>query len=314
MGFNVVLGGYFSIKRAAEAIDMGIWVPPSQVVNLSKSILTLFRDFGARGDRQKARLMWLIEDMGLEPFKAKVLEEMNKLDPSFKFETSQVHKEAWSHGHRNLIGVHPQKQEGKSWVGIHVPVGRLSADECETIAALADKYSAGEIRLTVEQNVILPNVDNAQLASLLAEPALNHGSRLSVNPGHIVGNVISCTGSQFCPLAMVETKKSIDSIARKLQEVVDVPSEVRIHMTGCPNSCGQVQVADIGLMGAPAKKADATGAMKAVSGVNIFVGGKIGEEAHLSTEPMTKGVPLTEEDLVPILAKLIVERHGGKMR
>lgn len=258
--------------------------------------------------------MWLIEDMGLPTFRDKVEAEMAKATPGFKFDKAQSYKEAWTLGHRNVLGVHSQKQAGKSWVGIHVPVGRLSADECVEIAALADKYSAGEVRFTVEQNILLPNVDNALVQQLLAEPALMAGKRLSVYPGNIVGNVISCTGAQFCPIAMVETKASIDGITRKLQEVVDVPSEVRIHMTGCPNSCGQVQVADIGLMGAPAKKADSTGAMKAVPGVNIFVGGKIGEESHLSLEPIMKGIPLTLEDLVPVLAKILVERHGGVMK
>jgi ferredoxin-nitrite reductase len=314
VGFNVVLGGYFSIKRAAHSIPMNVWIPASQASNLCKAILTLFRDLGGRADRQKARLMWLVESLGMETFTQKVLEEMIKTSPGYSFEPDQKYTEEWTQGHRSIIGVHPQKQEGKSWVGIHVPVGRLSPDECDEIAALADKYSGGEIRFTVEQNVILPNVDNGVIEELLKEPSLGAGKRLSVYPGNIIGGVVSCTGSQFCPLALVETKASIDVITRKLQTLVDLPSPVRIHMTGCPNSCGQVQVADIGLMGAPAKKADASGAMKAVSGVNIFVGGKIGEESQLSTEPLMKGIPFNEEDLVPILAKLLVERHGGVMR
>ena len=255
--------------------------------------------------------MWLIEEMGLEKFRERAEEEMAAHVPQFKFEAAQGHSQPWNHGFRNVIGVHPQRQEGLSWVGVHVPVGRLSADECNAIADLADKYSGGEIRLTVDQNIVLPNVNNNMIASLLSEPTLSHGQRLSVNPGNIVGGVVSCTGSQFCPLALVETKNSIDSIARKLQTVVDIPRQVRIHMTGCPNSCGQAQLADIGLMGAPAKKADASGAMKAVPGVNIFVGGKIGEEAHLAGEPTVKGIPLTEDDLVPVLVKLLVDNFGA---
>lgn len=269
------------------------------------------RDFGARGDRQKARLMWLIEEMGLDKFRQRVEGEMAEYVPQFKFEAAQEQTQPWDHGFRNVVGVHPQKQEGLSWVGIHVPVGRLSADECNAIADLADKYSGGEIRLTVDQNILLPNVKKNMIDSLLSEPILGPGKRLSVNPGNIVGGIVSCTGSQFCPLALVETKNSIDSIARKLQTVVDVPRQVRIHMTGCPNSCGQAQLADIGLMGAPAKKADASGAMKAVPGVNIFIGGKIGEHAHLAAEPAMKGIPLTEDDLVPVLVKLLVEQFGA---
>lgn len=273
MGFNIVLGGYFSIKRAAESIPMGVWIPEADALDLCKAILRLFRDMGARGDRQKARLMWLIEAQGLDAFVSNVAAEMSSykgLSSPLTFEPAQKYTGSlseWSAGHRYIVGVHPQKQAGKSWVGIHVPVGRLSATECDEIATLADKYSAGEIRFTVEQNIILPNVDSHRAESLLADLALTTaGSRLSAAPGNIVGNVISCTGSQFCGLALVETKLKIDRMTRQLQEMVEVPRPVRIHMTGCPNSCGQAQIADIGLMGAPAKKADSEGVMKAVSG------------------------------------------------
>ena len=244
MGFNVVLGGYMSIKRVAESIPMNVWIPESAVLPFCKSILRIFRDEGFRGDRQKARMMWLIEDWGLEKFKDTVLQELQNTETSWKditsFETSQPYLEEWTHGHREVLGVNPQKQNGKSWVGIHVPVGRLSADECLIIAELADKYSDGEIRLTVEQNIILPNVDNEKLNDLLAEPGLTGQSRLSVNPGNLIGRLVSCTGAQFCPVALVETKLPIDTLVRKLEDSLNIPHPVRIHMTGCPNSCGQV--------------------------------------------------------------------------
>jgi ferredoxin-nitrite reductase len=139
-------------------------------------------------------------------------------------------------GHRSIVGVHPQKQAGFSWVGVHVPVGRLSAVEAVEIAAIADKYSNKEIRLTVDQNIIFPNIPNAMIPTLLTEPIFTKPeSRLRINPGNIRGHVISCTGSQFCPLAMVETKLPIVRITSKLEEMVEVPKPVRIHMTGCPN-------------------------------------------------------------------------------
>jgi len=212
-----------------------------------------------------------------------------------------------------VLGVHAQPQPGLSRVGVHVPVGRLSAAEARQLADLADKYSAGELRYTVEQNVLLPNVADGQLDALLAEPALGAGSRLSVEPGHIVGHTVSCTGSQFCGLAMIETKDTASRVAAALDELLTVPKPVRIHWTGCPNSCGQVQAADIGIMGAPAKKKDPeSGKMKAVPGCNIFLGGTVGEHASLSLEPAIKGVPLEEDILVPRLAEVIIEHYGGK--
>ena len=238
IGFNVVLGGYISIKRAAEAIPMNAWIPASDAFDLCKSILRLFRDEGFRGDRQKTRLMWLVETKTVEVFSEMVAAEMASIRgvASYSFQPVQAHKGEWTHGHRDVNGVHPQKQEGLSYIGVHVPVGRLSADECVEIADLAEKYCNSEIRLTVEQNVLFPNVANERVAEFLMEPIFTkEGSRLTPNPGHIVGHVVSCTGSQFCPLAMVETKLAIDDLTRKLELMVHVPKPVRIHMTGCPN-------------------------------------------------------------------------------
>ena len=319
MGFNVILGGYMSIKRVAHSIPADIWIPAdvSSAVILCEAILRIFRDEGARGDRQKARLMWLIEDKGIDAFRSQLLAEIDSYGRGVRHDKAQP-PPTTPYERRELLGVHAQPQAGKMRVGIHVPVGRLSPAECREVADLADTYSAGEVRLTVEQNIILPNVDEAAVAALLKEPALNGDSRLSVDPGHIVGHTVSCTGSQFCGLAIIETKANADKIAKLLDAKLSVDKPLRIHWTGCPNSCGQVQCADIGLMGAPAK-AEIDGKMKAVPGCNIFVGGTIGEDGHLSggdlgLTPHTKGVPLDEKYLLPALEKIIVEEFGGKKK
>ena len=130
------------------------------------------------------------------------------------------------------MGVHKQPQEGKSRVGILVPTGRLSANECRQIADLADTYSDGEVRLTVEQNIILPNVDDNKVNALLKEDALGKKSRLEANPGFIEGNTVSCTGAQFCGLALIETKVHAESVAKKLEDLVTVDKPIRIHWTG----------------------------------------------------------------------------------
>lgn len=238
MNTHTHIGGYISIKRAAEAIPMNAWVPATDVLDLCRAILRIFRDEGARGDRQKTRLMWLIESKTVEVFKDMVGAEMAlyKGLPSYDFQPVQAHQGEWTHGHRDVNGVHAQKQAGLSYIGVHVPVGRLSADECLELADISDRYSNKEIRLTVEQNVLFPNVPNEKIEAFLAEPIFTkEGSRLTPNPGHIVGHVVSCTGAQFCPLAMVETKLAIDKIAHALEKIVTVPKPVRIHMTGCPN-------------------------------------------------------------------------------
>ena len=233
MGFNVVLGGYMSIKRVAESIDSNMWIPAEReaVVTLSEAILRIFRDESERKDRQKARLMWLVEKYGVEEFKKEVIKEVTSYDRAVKVEDAQP-APTGKFERRELLGVHKQKQDGKSRVGILVPAGRLSMKECRQIADLADIYSDGEIRLTVEQNIILPNVDDGKVDALLNEAAVGRSSRLQVNPGFIEGNTVSCTGAQFCGLALIETKAKAESVAKKLEDLVTVDRPIRVHWTG----------------------------------------------------------------------------------
>ena len=233
MGFNVYLGGYMSIKRVAESINSNMWIPADRnsVVTFCEAIIRIFRDEGERKDRQKARLMWLVEKYGVEEFKEEVMKEIESYDRGVTVEDFQP-AETSDFERRSLLGVHKQPQDGKVRVGILVPSGRLSQKECRVVADLADKYSEGEIRLTVEQNIILPNVNEADVESLLAEPAFGPESRLKVDAGRIEGNVVSCTGAQFCGLALIETKANAESLAKKLEELVSVDRDIRIHWTG----------------------------------------------------------------------------------
>lgn len=233
MGFNLVLGGYMSIKRVAESIPADMWIPAEReaVVTLSEAILRIFRDESERKDRQKARLMWLVEKYGVEDFKKEVIKEIDSYDRGVKVDNAQpTSTEPFER--RELLGVHKQKQEGKSRVGILVPTGRLSPKECRQIADLADEYSEGEVRLTVEQNIILPNVDDDKVANLLKEDAVNGDSRFKINAGFIEGNTVSCTGAQFCGLALIETKSKAEETAKLLEELVTVDRPIRIHWTG----------------------------------------------------------------------------------
>jgi len=314
-GFNVVVGGYMSIKRVAESVALDVWVPGDaySCEALCEAILRLFRDEGSRDDRQKARLMWLVESYGADAFGNAVKAEIESYGRGVDVQPAQPH-DTTPFERRSLLGVQPQADPELRRVGVHVPAGRLSVEEMRHLADLADRYAGGELRLTVEQNAILPNVHKDKVKALLKEPALTAG-RLSVEPSNVVGNMVSCTGAQFCPLAMIETKSVAERVMEKVDALVETPRPLRVHWTGCPNSCGQVQAADIGLMGGPAKRKNAEGKMKAVSGVNIYVGGTIGEGGHLALEPHTKGVPMDDEDeLAAILAKLMHDHFDGRYR
>ncbi|PMB26489.1 ferredoxin--nitrite reductase [Fischerella thermalis] len=296
-GFNILVGGFFSAKRCEAAIPLDAWVSPADVVAVCRAVLEVFRDHGLRANRQKSRLMWLIDEWGLEKFRSEVEQRLGKpLLPAAPKDEIDWEK-------RDHIGVYKQKQPELNYVGLHIPVGRLTAEDMFEIARLADVYGNGEIRLTVEQNVIIPNIPDSRLVLFLAEPLLE---KFSIDPQPLTRSLVSCTGAQFCNFALIETKNRALNIIKALEEDLELTRPVRIHWTGCPNSCGQPQVADIGLMGTKARKNG-----KAVEGVDIYMGGKVGKEAHLGT-CVQKGIPC--EDLQPVLRDLLIQHFGAKPR
>ncbi|NJO79596.1 MAG: ferredoxin--nitrite reductase [Cyanobacteria bacterium RM1_2_2] len=297
LGFNVVVGGFFSAKRCEAAIPMNVWVAPAEVVALCRAILEVYRDHGLRANRQKARLMWLIDEWGLDKFRAAVEQQLGyALTPA-------VAKDEMDWEKRDHIGVYRQKQPGLNYVGLHVPVGRLFAADMFELARLAEVYGNSEMRLTVEQNVIIPNVPDSRLEAFLQEPLLQ---AFSIDPSPLVRSLVSCTGAQFCNFALIETKNRALALARALDAEVELTRPVRMHWTGCPNSCGQPQVADIGLMGTKARKDG-----KAVDGVDLYMGGKVGKDAHLGTCAQ-KGVAC--DDLQPFLRDLLIQQFDAKPR
>lgn len=316
--FNVVVGGYFSIKRNVTSIPLGCAVREDEAVDFVVALLRLFRDKGGRTDRQKARLMWLVEEMGVDKFREAVASYMGVEGLRPAVETGHHGGNGNGNGNgngsdvwvrRDLLGVHEQKQPGMRWVGACVPAGRLSAAEMRALADAAEKHGDGTLRLTCEENVIIPNVPESSVDALLAEPIFSApNSRIQVFAGKLMRGMVSCTGAQFCGLALIETKNRAMAIVSKLEEQLDLPRTVRVHFTGCPNSCGQAQVADIGLMGAPARHEG-----KAVEGVRIFVGGTVGEGAALATE-LEAGVPCVESVLLPKLRAILVERFGARVK
>lgn len=303
IGFNVVVGGMFSIKRNVEAVPMDAWLTQAQVTPFCKALLEVFRDQGDRKVRQKTRLMYMIDQWGADGLRDRVAKQMGGVKLAPAVVPGPEYDTPWPR--RDIQGVHAQKQEGLSWVGLNVPAGRLTADDFSTMADVADRYSGGEMRVTVEQNVIFPNVANDQVAALLAEPLV---AKYPATPGPLAAGLVSCTGAQFCGIALIETKNRAMELVKVLESQLEIPQMVRMHWTGCPNSCAQVQVADIGLMGCPAKKDG-----KAVEGVKIFLGGSIGEGAELGEE-VAKGIPADFEDLVPAMTKILVERFGATVR
>ena len=303
LGFNVLVGGYLSAQRCAESIPLGVWVPAEDeaVVDLSRAVLTVYTENGGkeglRASRPKARLMWLIETWGVETFRQNLEQELGYALADAA-PTDEITQDKKDH-----LGIHPQKQEGYSYIGLHVPMGRLDAESMFELARLAEVYGNGEIRLTVEQNAIIPNVADENVETFLSEPLLD---LFSISPTTLTRSVISCTGARYCNFALIETKQRALKLAQELDRELDIPQRVRMHWTGCPNSCGQPQAGDIGLMGTKVRKDG-----KAVEGAKIFAGGKVGKDAELGSL-IDKGVAV--DDLKSSLRNLLIERFNATLK
>ena len=303
LGFNVLVGGYLSAQRCAESIPLGVWIPANDedVVELSRAVLTVYTENGGkeglRSSRPKARMMWLIETWGMEKFRQEIEKEFGKTlaEAAPEDEITQDKKDH--------LGVHPQKQEGYSYVGLHVPMGRLSAEPMFELARLAEVYGNGEIRLTVEQNVIIPNIANENIETFLSEPLLE---QFTIAPDTLTRSVISCTGARYCNFALIETKQRALKLAKELDAELNIPNRVRLHWTGCPNSCGQPQAGDIGLMGTKVRQDG-----QAVEGVKVYAGGKVGKDAELGTL-INKGVAV--DDIKATLRSLLIEKFDAKLK
>ena len=302
LGFNVLIGGYLSAQRCAESIPMDVWVPADdRVIELSCAILTVYSEQGlAQGLREiraKARLMWLVDTWGMPKFRQEIEKQLGYgLAPAAP--RDEINQDKKDH-----LGVHAQKQTGYYYVGLHVPMGRLTANTMFELARLAEVYGNGELRLTVEQNLILPYLTEGNLAPLLAEPLL---ATFSPNPTPLSRSVISCTGARYCHFALIETKQRAWQLAQELDAELEIPRRVRLHWTGCPNSCGQAQAGDIGLMGTKVRKDGQT-----LEGVTVFTGGKVGQGSQLGAV-IEKGIACT--DLKDYLRTLLIEQFGAQPR
>ncbi|MGU3370558.1 nitrite/sulfite reductase [Bacillus mycoides] len=260
VGFHIKIGGGLS-ARPYLAEELDVFVLPEEVKAVSIAIATIFRDFGYREKRHLARLKFLVADWGAEKFKEKLVEYTGPLQSK-----GESALKGWNAGY--FYGVQDQKQAGLKYVGFNVPVGRLHAEEMFEIARIAKKYGNGQIRTCNSQNFIIPNVTPENVAGLLSEPLFE---AISANPKSFIGHAVSCTGIEYCNLALVETKERLRKIAEYLDTQIALDVPVRIHMVGCPNSCGQRQIADIGLQGVKLK----TKEKGIVEAFEIYVGGTL---------------------------------------
>lgn len=277
-GFHLRVGGGLSI-RPHVAPKLNMFVPPEKLVDVIRAITEVFRDFGYRDNRKRARLKFLVADWGIERFEQEVRAHLDWTpEPSI----------AWNEPfmvYRDHVGVHAQKQEGLYWVGVAVLGGGIHADQMRAVAALADEFGQGYLRLTPQQNLLIPGVPFPKIEALLKALELL-GLPPAASPFRRAA--VACTGNPFCNFAITETKRFLGEIVEHLERTVPLEEPLRIHLNGCPNDCGQHHIADIGLQGCLVRIGE-----EKVEGYDIALGGRLGREARFA-RPIQRKVPATQ--------------------
>jgi ferredoxin-nitrite reductase len=297
IGFNLRVGGGLS-DGPRMASDIDVFVRPEEAVEITRGIAQVFGELGDRENRWTARMRYLVQKIGPEAFR----EELQK---RVSVELTPAGEDLTKHYRGDHVGVHAQK-DGLYYVGLNVPVGRMSGEQFVEAGRLAEKYGS-EVRLATDQNLVITGVPEDRIDGLLAEPLLE---RYAPNPGAFSRGVVACTGSEFCRFGIVETKIRAVEWAREMDERVgDVGQKaVRMHFSGCSASCAQPQIGDVGFRGETAKTRTSI-----VEGVDIGLGGSLGRDAAFID--WVEGAKPTDEvpdALVSVFEKFKEEGREGE--
>jgi len=275
-GFNVRVGGGLGGREPRTARPLDIFVTREQAYDTVRAFVELYHEEGNRENRSKNRARFFVDVWGTDEIRDALDErldfELESAGTDFRGEYTYNAGKPTERGAHDHVGVYDQK-DGDNYVGLSVSLGRLRADEAIELADLADEYGSGEVRLTRRQNPIITDVPDDSLDDLLAEPLLG---KHKPEPNAFEQGAMACTGTEFCSLALTETKARMARLLRWLGDNVEVPDDVdriKMHFSGCTADCGQAMTADIGLQGMRARK---DGEM--VEAVDVGVGGGVGEE------------------------------------
>lgn len=288
VAFRVALGGATGHKAFAR--DLGVLVPPAKLVKVVVELIRVFIANGNRGNRKAARLKHLLDSWTLERY----LEETEKLLGHGLERSAPEAAPTSSEKPHSHIGVYPQKQAGLNYIGIALPIGQLAPKHLLRLADLAENYGGGEVRLTVWQNIILPHIPDAYVETV-KKALVKMGFHWQQS--HLRSGLIACTGNSYCKYASSNTKGHAAALADYLEKKLSLDQPINIHLTGCPHSCAQHYMGDIGLLGTKAKLAG-----ESVEGYHVFVGGGFGAHQAVGRQIFTA---IAFEDLKPTLEKML---------
>jgi ferredoxin-nitrite reductase len=267
-GFGLSPGIYFRMELGGItghgdfARSTGVVLEPRDCIAAAAAVLRVFIDHGDRTNRQKARLKYLLDAWGHATFVAEAEKIFGKPFRKAPAEAIEPRRPADRQGH---IGIHPQRQDGLVYVGVALPVGRMSVEQARAVARLAERHGSATIRLTVWQNLLISDVPIGEIEAVkraLAECGLGC-SASSVRAG-----LVACTGNTGCKFSATNTKGQALAIADYLEARVRLDGPVNIHLTGCHHSCAQHYVGDIGLLGAKIEQGE-----EQIEGYHIYAGG-----------------------------------------
>ncbi len=303
-GRSVAAGVYFRVLLCGItghrqfAADCGVVVPPEQAVDLTAAMIAVYSEYGDRTDRRKARLKYLIARWGVERFlvetEARLGWKLERLDAPDCEPRAAVDRA----GH---IGIHRQKQPGLSYVGVSVPVGRLPVEQMRAGADVAERFGSSEIRLTVWQNLLIPNVTDARMDDALDALA---AAGLRWTAGAVMRGTVACTGNRGCRYAATDTKAHAVALAEHLAARFPMLEPVNLHVTGCTHSCAQHYVGDIGLLGAKVNGAE---------GYQVVIGGGADDQQGLARELIPAiGWEQLPQAIDGLMAGFVAQRHEGE--
>jgi ferredoxin-nitrite reductase len=298
--FRLCLGGITGHRDFAH--DTGVVVAQAEATQVADAVVRVFIDHGDRTDRAKARLKYVLDRFGLEKFLGHVEEKLGRKLARLPSEAIAPRPVFDRQAH---IGVHSQKQPGLHWIGVVLPVGKLTADQMRGLAAIAGECGDGDIRLTVWQNLLISGVPSEQVhAAEAAIAALG----LSTKASSIRAGLVACTGSVGCRFSASDTKRHAEEIARWCEARVALDGPVNIHLTGCHHSCAQHYIGDIGLIAARVPVSDED----SVEGYHVHVGGGFGPDAALGREVYRDVKAKDAPAAVERMLKAFLARRNGK--
>ena len=291
--FRLQLGGITGHKDFAR--DTGVLLTPDQSVAVSAAIVRVFAEHGDRTNRKKSRLKYILDAWGFDRFLAEVQKKLSFPLVRVPLDACEPRRPLIKHG---WIGPYKQAQRGFTSIGLGVPVGRMSAKQMHGLATLAANFGKSELRLTIWQNVIIPHVPDALVASACRQ--LQHLG-FTTEASSTTSGIIACTGSRGCKYAAADTKGAAATLAKYFASSdLRVEQPVNIHFTGCANSCAQHYCGDIGLIGA--KQPDGA------DGFHMVLGGGMDHEQGIARE-VFRGLRATE---VPALTEKILRTYNAK--